>query len=231
MWEIRLQRSWPLGLPVSAAFSCLPGNGRNRVGGGGGQGHAFQTLVAAEPNAQHSEQGWSWGASGCGQRKLRVFSETSDQTGAVRGQEGSLPRLWADGSPASPIPSTRPEGSGTSQPAAAPGDGQAASWLPRGPTPSILDSRLMASLTPETVTGLVPPMPPAPGAGIQGFPREMVGATQSPQRARQDWPGRAASTLAEAPFPHCPGVSTKSLPEWGEGRGVGGWLALQSEAG
>ena len=63
MWEIRLQRSWPLGLPVSAAFSCLPGNGRKRVGGGGGQGHAFQTLAAAQLNAQHSEQGWSWGGS------------------------------------------------------------------------------------------------------------------------------------------------------------------------
>ena len=57
-----------------------------------------------------------------------AFSETSDQTGAVHGQEGSLPRLWADSGPATPTPSTRPEGSGTSQPAATPGDGQAASW-------------------------------------------------------------------------------------------------------
>lgn len=57
-----------------------------------------------------------------------AFSETSDQTGAVHGQEGSLPRLWADSGPATPTPSTRTEGSGTSQPAATPGDGQAASW-------------------------------------------------------------------------------------------------------
>lgn len=89
--------------------------------------------------------------------KCATFSETSDQTGAVHGQEGSLPRLWADSSPATPAPSTHPEGRGMSQPAAAPGDGQAASWPPRGPTPGIPASHLTASLTPETITCPVPP--------------------------------------------------------------------------
>ena len=85
MWEIRLQRSWPLGLPVSAAFNCLSGNGRNRDRGGGGRGHVFQSLVAAELSAQQSKQGWSCGASGCGQRKLcSVLRDVRPDRGCAR---------------------------------------------------------------------------------------------------------------------------------------------------
>lgn len=113
--------------------------------------------------------------------KCATFSETSDQTGAVHGQEGSLPRLWADSSPDTPAPSTHPEGSSTSQPAAAPGDGQAASWPPRGPTPGILASRLTASLMPETIMCPVPPHAPCSRGWHPGLPqRDGKSHTKSP---------------------------------------------------
>ena len=133
MWEIRLQRSWPLGLPVSAAFNCLSGNGRNRDRGGGGRGHVFQSLVAAELSAQQSKQGWSCGASGCGQRKLcSVLRDVRPDRGCARPGRKSAQAVGRQRphypSPPPPAPSTRPEGSSTSQPAATPGDGQAASW-------------------------------------------------------------------------------------------------------
>ena len=111
-----------------------------------------------------------------------AFSETSDQTGAVHGQEGSLPRLWADSGPATPTPSTRPEGSGTSQPAATPGDGQAASWP--HPQHPCLSSNVLPDARDHQCARCAP-MPPAPGAGTQGFPQEMARATQSPQWARR----------------------------------------------